>query len=113
MERSSTIARTATSIRAAARYHQPVIEQHRQMQLAAVSVFLSALAFACLLIPERLAVTLSILLVTASAGVALVIMLTGGQKQSSDSERHPLLRASMIAPLVVVFLLFLGWGTHW
>lgn len=83
----------------------------RSLQLSAAAVGLSALAFAFLLVPDRLAVNIAIGAVTL--GIILVLVRIGLTSKTDSSSTPLLVHIGTGAPFMLAFVLFLGWGTHW
>lgn len=83
----------------------------RSLQLSAAAAGLSALAFAFLLIPDRLAVNIAI--GTVALGIILVLVRIALTPKGSTASAPTLVQIGTGAPFVLAFILFLGWGTHW
>lgn len=83
----------------------------RSLQLSAAAVGLSALAFAFLLIPDRLAVSIAIGAV--ALGVILVLVRVALTPRGNAASAPVIVHIGTGAPFVLAFILFLGWGTRW
>lgn len=88
-----------------------MIAASRPVRPSAGAAGLSALALACLLVRDRLAVSIAI--GAATLGNILAPVRTSLTSNAASTSAPLLVRIRAVVPPELVFIPFLGWGKRW